>query len=61
MEPDRSVAGWIRSLLKLPAEVGERFAEEWKTVARRIERVHTVPVSHDTEPAGAPRLERPGE
>ncbi|HLW60241.1 MAG TPA: hypothetical protein VKV57_10025 [bacterium] len=61
MEPDRSVVGWTRTLLKLPAEVGERFAEEWKIVARRIELVHAVPVSHDIEPAGAPRLERLGE
>ena len=61
MEPDRSVMGSTRLLLKLPAEAGERFAEEWKIVARRIELVHAFPVSHDTEPAGSPRLERAGE
>ena len=56
MEPDRPVIAWTRALLNLPAASGERFSEEWKIVARRIEAVHTLPVSRDTEPAGAPRL-----
>lgn len=61
MEPDRSMLARTRSLLKLPAEAGERFPEEWQIVARRIETVHALPISHHTEPAGAPRLEAPDE
>ncbi|TMI89342.1 MAG: hypothetical protein E6H00_10120 [Bacillati bacterium ANGP1] len=57
MEPDPPVIAWTRRLLKLPPASGERFPEEWKIVARRIEVVHTLPVSRDTEPAGAPRLQ----
>jgi hypothetical protein len=57
MEPDRPVIAWTRALLNLPAASGERFSEEWKIVARRIEAVHTLSVSRDTEPAGAPRLQ----
>ena len=56
MESDRAAILWTRALLGLPAPLGERFAEEWKIVARRIEAVHSLPVSRDTEPAGAPRL-----
>lgn len=48
---------WTRTLLRLPAESGERFLDEWKVVRRRIEAVHGVSVSNETEPAGAPRLE----
>jgi hypothetical protein len=59
MDPDRSVIAWTRALLGLPAEAGERFSEEWTAVARRIEIVHGLRVSHDTEPAGAPRLDAP--
>jgi len=57
MEPDRPVIAWTRALLNLPAASGERFSEEWEIVARRIEAVHTLPVSRHTEPAGAPRLQ----
>src|SRR5438105_1292203 len=56
-EPDPPVTAWTRRLLKLPPASGERFPQEWKIVARRIEVVHTLPVSRDTEPAGAPRLQ----
>src|SRR5437588_192983 len=37
MEPDPPVIAWTRRLLKLPPASGERFPEEWKIVARRIE------------------------
>ena len=57
MESDRPITAGTRALLRLPATSGERFPEEWKIVARRIEAVQTHPVSHDTEPAGAPRLQ----
>ncbi len=56
MEPESAIAA-IRALLKLPPETGERFAEEWKTVRRRIEVVHGVRLPPHTEPAGAPRLQ----
>lgn len=56
MESDRSAIEWTRALLDLPEESGERFPDEWAVVRRRIETVHTVTLSYDTEPAGAPRL-----
>jgi hypothetical protein len=56
MDPDRASVASTRELLRLPQESGDRFAEEWMVVRRRIEVVHGVPVSHETEPAGAPRL-----
>lgn len=59
MEPDPAVITWTRSLLKLPTASGERFPDEWKIVARRVEVVHALPVPRDTEPAGAPRLAPP--
>lgn len=48
---------WMRDLIGLAHECGERFDEEWSIVRRRIETVHGVPVSHETEPAGSPRLD----
>ncbi len=61
MEPEGPVIIWTRSLLRLPAATGERFAEEWKSVRRRVEVVHATAASHDVEPAGAPRLDAPDE
>ena len=61
MEPDQPAIAGIRALLKLTAGAGERLPEEWKIVGRRIEVVHDTAVSHDTEPAGAPRLDAPDE
>jgi len=57
MDLDPSVVAWTRALLTLPAERGVHFAEEWDAVKRRIEAVHRAPVTHETEPAGAPRLQ----
>ena len=57
MESDRAAILWTRALLGLSAPLGERFAEEWKIVKRRVEVVHQAVVSHDAEPAGAPRLD----
>ena len=59
MEPDQPVITSIRTLLRLSAESGERLPEEWRVVARRVEIIHNLPVSHDVEPAGAPRLHVP--
>lgn len=56
MESNRPAIEWTRALLDLPEESGERTPDEWAVVRRRIETVHDVPLSHDTEPAGAPRL-----
>lgn len=61
MKPDQPVIAAIRALLRLPPEPGERLPEEWEVVVRRIALVHNVPVSHDIEPAGAPRLDVPHE
>ncbi len=61
MEPDQPAIAQIRTLLNLSAEPGERLPEEWKVVARRVELVHKLPVSHDIDPAGAPRLDVPHE
>lgn len=55
MDPDHASVAQTRELLRLPQESGDRFAEEWAAVRRRIEAVHGVPVSYETEPAGAPR------
>jgi hypothetical protein len=57
MEPDRLVVTWTRTLLRLPAETGERFPDEWAAVRRRIESVHSLSIPYDAEPAGGPRLE----
>jgi hypothetical protein len=57
MESDQAAIAITRALIKLPAKAGQRFAEEWTIVARRVEVVHGAPVPHDTEPAGAPRLD----
>lgn len=57
MEPDRRVVDWTRALLRLPADTGERFGDEWAALRRHIESVHSLPVPHDAEPAGGPRLE----
>jgi hypothetical protein len=51
-----SLVALVRALLNLPAETGERFADEWKIVRRRIEIVHGASIPRETEPAGAPRL-----
>ena len=61
MEADQHVIAPIRTLLNLPAEPGERLPEEWKVVVRRVAIVHGVSVSHDIDPAGAPRLDVPYE
>lgn len=56
MDSGRAAVEWVRALLDLPEESGERFSEEWKIVRQRIEAVHSVALPHETEPAGAPRL-----
>jgi hypothetical protein len=61
MESDQPAIAGTRMLLKLPAESGARFPEEWRIVARRVEVVHATSVSHEIEPAGAPRLDAPHE
>ena len=61
MKPEGSAVAWMRALLNLAPDTGERFPEEWAVIERRIESVHSLPVPHDAEPAGAPRLERPDE
>lgn len=61
METDQDVIAPIRTLLNLPAEPGARLPEEWKVVVRRVAIVHSAPVSHDIDPAGAPRLDVPHE
>lgn len=61
MESDQSVIAPIRTLLNLPHEPGERLAEEWKVVAQRVAAIHRIPISHDVDPAGAPRLDVPHE
>ena len=59
MESDHAAIANSRALLKLPGEPGPGFAEEWATVRRQVEVVSDALVSHDTEPAGAPRLDVP--
>jgi hypothetical protein len=61
MEPEHSAIAWIRALLALPRESGERFPEEWDTVRHRIEAVHAARLPHETDPAVAPRLRGRGE
>jgi len=61
MEPAQPAIAQIRTLLNLSAESGERLSEEWKLVARRVALVHKLQVSHDIDPAGAPRLDVPDE
>jgi hypothetical protein len=61
MASDQTAITSVRLLLHLPTETGERFPEEWKIVAHWVEVVHGTPVSHDTEPAGAPRLDVPDD
>jgi hypothetical protein len=56
MDTDAAAIAWTRTALTLPGESGQRFPEEWKIVERRVETVHGTPVSHEIEPAGAPRL-----
>ena len=56
MDPDRSGTAWLRTLLALPRERGDRFPEEWTTVRRRIEVVHAATLPRETPPAVAPRL-----
>jgi hypothetical protein len=58
---DQAPIAWTRTALRLPAESGRRFPEEWKIVERRVETVHATPVSYEIEPAGAPRLGGPDE
>jgi hypothetical protein len=53
----KSGGGGVHALLRLP-EHGERFDEEWTVTRSRIERVTSAPVPRETEPAGAPRLDR---
>ena len=50
-----------RTLLRLPVDSGRRFPEEWEITARRMAVVHGAAVAHDTEPAGAPRLDTPDD
>ncbi len=57
MNPEQAAVTWIRTLLNLPAQSGERLNDEWQIVRRRIEAVHGVSLSNETDPAGAPRLE----
>ncbi len=61
MDPEPAAVTWARTLLNLPVETGERFNDEWQIVRRRIEAVHAVSLSNETEPAGAPRLETADE
>jgi len=57
MERDASPSTGMRALLALPDERGALFDEEMARTRRRIDAVHRAAVSHDTEPAGAPRLQ----
>jgi hypothetical protein len=57
MESDQPVIAPIRALLQLPAGSGERLREEWQVVVRRVAIIHNLAVSHEVEPAGAPRLD----
>ncbi len=61
MERDAAARARLEILLGVPADLGRHFETEMETVRRRIEAVHRAPVSHDVEPAGAPRLRRPDE
>ncbi len=57
MDRDISPVAAMRTLLALPDERGALFDEEMARTRRRIDAVHRAAVSHDTEPAGAPRLQ----
>jgi hypothetical protein len=46
------------ALLGLPRDRGTRFQEEWAAHVTWIRIVHAAEVSHEVEPAGAPRLGR---
>ncbi len=59
MERDAAPNTSMRTLLNLPDARGALFDEEMERTRRRIEAVHRAPVSHETEPAGAPRLQPP--
>ncbi len=61
MASDQPAIAPIRTLLHLSAGTGERLHEEWQVVVRRVEIIHNLAVSHDVEPAGAPRLDVPHE
>lgn len=61
MASHQAAVAWTRTLLELPAGSGERFPEEWQIIERRVDIVHRTPVSHEIEPAGAPRLDVPDE
>lgn len=56
MDPERPDVAWTRALLDLPEDGGERFPDEWASVRRRIEMIHSLSLPYETEPAGAPRL-----
>jgi hypothetical protein len=56
-KPHSPKSGGLHALLRLP-DHGERFEEEWTITQRRIDRVTTTPVPRETDPAGAPRLDR---
>jgi hypothetical protein len=56
MDSEHPAIAWVRALLALPHGRGERFAEEWNIVRRRIEIVHAASLPRETEPAVAPRL-----
>jgi hypothetical protein len=53
----KSGGGGVHALLGLP-DHGERFEEEWTATRGRIERIAAAPVPRETDPAGAPRLDR---
>jgi hypothetical protein len=51
----------MRALLALPDGRGALFDEEMERTRARIERLHRIAVSHNTAPAGAPRLGPPDD
>ncbi|HLN13172.1 MAG TPA: hypothetical protein VK587_08275 [bacterium] len=57
MDRDTSRVVELRTLLALPDERGALFDDEMARTRRRIDAVHRAAVSHNTEPAGAPRLQ----
>ncbi len=58
MERDAAARAWLEILLRVRADAGRYFEAEMEATRRRIEAVHRAPVTHDVEPAGAPRLRR---
>lgn len=56
-DADQAAVAWTRALLALSHTSGERFAEEWKVVRRRIELLHRVSLARETDPAVSPRLD----